>query len=157
MAKIVNRAEGSVAVEYGTFALLDAHGTSPVPWPDAVDEELGDGTITANPNRLDIRSVAAFHHAHVEMTAWDGPPPAPEGGWDDDHEVTFASDSGGVRLCGVTTGPQSDNFEIGPPHHIYGLRMYCSGRDRTLEADARGMPPEGSERYDMRFWPIREV
>ena len=38
----------------------------------------------------------------------------------------------------------------------YGLRVYCAGRDRTLEADLSGSPiPAGSERYDLRFWPVR--
>jgi hypothetical protein len=158
VAEIVNRMLTDVAVEYSKFALVDPEAQTPPSWPQRVDEEAGDGPVTAYPNRVDFRSVAQFHQASVILSAWDGPPDPPEGDWDDDHEVAFESDSGQVLLCGVTSGCDSEAFRIGPPHHLYGLKVYCGGRDRTIEAENSSDPvPEDSEWYDMRFWPIRAV
>jgi hypothetical protein len=154
---MTTRVTDTVTVEYFTFALADAEVPAAVPWPAPVDEEAGDGTVTANANRIDFRSVGEFHRAVVEMSAWDGPPPPPEGDWDDEHEVTFESGSGQVRLCAVVAGCSPTIVRIGPPRHIYGLWVYCTGRDRTLLANLEGKIPDGSERYDLRFWPIRPV
>jgi len=36
--------------------------------------------------------------------------------------------------------------------------MCCSGRDRTIDAETNQQPiPDGSEHYDMRFWPVRDA
>jgi hypothetical protein len=156
VAEIMNRLATDVAVEYSTFTLVDPDGQAPVPWPQRVDEEAGDGTVTANPNRVDFRSVAEFHRASVVLSTWDGPPAPPEGDWEDDHEVAFESESGQVMLCGLTSGC-GRTFRIGPARHLYGLKVYCGGRERTIEADSSGPVPAGSEWYDMRFWPIRAL
>lgn len=157
MAEMVNRLATRVAVEYSRFSVVDPEGRAPVPWPTRIDEAAEAGTVTAIPNRVDFRSAAEFHLASVVLSAWDGPPDAPESGWDDDHEVVFESDSGQVMLCGVTAGCGPKTFRIGPAHHLYGLKVYRGGRDRTVEADRGGPVPVGSEWYDMRFWPIRPV
>jgi len=155
VATIVGSAEDTVAVEYYRFSLVDAETPAEVPWPRPM-ANAADEAIVAIENRVDFQSVGEFHRAAVRMTAWDGEPDRPAEAWDDDYEVVFTSGSGRVMLCGVTSGCSPVVFEIGPARQAYGLRVYCAGRDRTLEADLSGSPiPAGPERYDLRFWPVR--
>jgi hypothetical protein len=49
VAEIVNRMLTDVAVEYSKFALVDPEAQTPPNWPGRVDEEAGDGTVTAKP------------------------------------------------------------------------------------------------------------
>jgi hypothetical protein len=146
--------DDTILVERHLFGLMDLDvAACPSPWPAGpMPPELD---VWTQRNRVDLRSVGEDHEAAVKLEAWDAPPVPPNGDWSGDEEVEVVFTSGEVQLWTLTTGPSPATLRIGPPDHVYGLRVWRQGQDEVLELTYEGLEvPDGTERYVLQFRPL---
>ncbi|NWF31308.1 hypothetical protein HW130_34700 [Streptomyces sp. PKU-EA00015] len=138
-------------VDYFGLSLQDADdGWLPAMFPEGFTQGP---FLSEQPGRVDFTSAGHTQTVSFDAEIWSGPPPVPDGVWDESATARIECRSGELRLWAVAGGPAPQGIVLPHASATWNVRVHCRGRVAAAEACLVGVP-HGVEQYLAQFWPV---
>ncbi|MEW1844975.1 hypothetical protein AB0392_44120 [Nonomuraea angiospora] len=138
-----------LSTPYASFYLIDLCGAAEEGPP------LIDGMLYTVAGWMQIGQTASCGRADVRVESWDADPPLAPAPWVPAGEGTYLSAAGIVTISGDEGESSVDALVLGPPHFLYGVRVYHVPPARSSDSDFWEDPRRAH--VLLRFWPLRDA